>query len=233
MVVLNDEVIYMAKITWFGHAAFKIELENKIVLVDPWLDGNPASSTRASEITQADIVYVTHDHSDHLGDAFDICKRTNATFVAAVELAEHGRKEGIKNVAGLNIGGGTTIKEVRLTVVQATHTASKGTPTGVIIEGEGKTIYHAGDTGLLGDMRLFGELYGIDLALLPIGGYYTMGAREAAEAVKLLNPKAVIPMHYGSFPVLAKSADEFVKYAKEKSPKVKIIVLKPGGNYQL
>ncbi len=221
-----------ARITWFGHATFKIEMADKIVLIDPWLDGNPTSPVKASEITRADIVYVTHDHGDHLGDAFNICKRTNATFVAAVELGDYAEENGVKNVAGLNIGGSVEIKGVRLAIVQALHTASRGTPTGVIIEGEGKTVYHAGDTGLFGDMHFFGEFYKLDLALIPIGGYYTMGAKEAAEAVKLLEPKAVIPMHYKTFPVLAQSADEFVKNVREKAPKVKVVMLRPGESYQ-
>lgn len=222
----------MAKITWFGHATFKIEVADKVVLVDPWLDGNPTSSIKASEITNADIVYVTHDHDDHLGDAFDICKRTNATFVAATELADYAEENGVKNVAGLNIGGSVEIKGVRLLLTQALHTDSRGAPTGVIVEGEGKTVYHAGDTGLFGDMRLLGELYKLDVALIPIGGYYTMGAREAAEAVKLLNPKIVVPMHYKTFPILAKSADEFIKNVKEKMLQVKVVVLKPGESCQ-
>lgn len=222
----------MAKITWLGHAAFKIETANKTVLIDPWLNGNPTSPVKASEITKADIVYVTHDHGDHLGDAFDICKRTGATFVAAVELASHASENGVKNVAGFNIGGSVEVKGVKLLMTQAFHTASKGVPTGVIIESEDKRVYHAGDTGLFGDMRLIGELYKLDVALLPIGGYYTMGALEAAEAVKLLKPKAAIPMHYKTFPVLAKSAEEFTKFAKEKAPETKIVVLKPGESYQ-
>jgi len=222
----------VAKITWFGHATFKIEVADKVVLVDPWLDGNPTSSIKASEITNADIVYVTHDHDDHLGDAFDICKRTNATFVAATELADYAEENGVKNVAGLNIGGSVEIKGVRLLLTQALHTDSRGAPTGVIVEGEGKTVYHAGDTGLFGDMRLLGELYKLDVALIPIGGYYTMGAREAAEAVKLLNPKIVVPMHYKTFPILAKSADEFIKNVKEKMLQVKVVVLKPGESCQ-
>jgi len=222
----------VANITWFGHAAFKIEIADRSVLIDPWLDGNSTSPVKASEITKADIIYVTHDHGDHLGDAFSICKRTGATFVAAVELARWAEENGIKNVVGLNIGGSVEIKGVRLSVVQAFHTASRGAPTGVIIEGEGKTVYHAGDTGLFGDMHFFGELYKLDLALIPIGGYYTMGAREATEAVKLLKPKTVIPMHYKTFPVLAQSADEFARNVREKIPKVKVVVLNPGESYQ-
>ncbi|MEM3642218.1 MAG: metal-dependent hydrolase [Candidatus Bathyarchaeia archaeon] len=222
----------MAKITWFGHAAFKIEIANRTVFIDPWLDGNPTSPIKASEITRADIVYVTHDHGDHLGDAFSLCKRTNATYVATFELGNYAEENGVKNIVGLNIGGSVEIKGVRLSVVQAFHTASKGAPTGVVVEGENKTVYHAGDTGLFGDMRLFGELYKLDLALIPIGGYYTMGAKEAAEAVKMLKPKAAIPMHYKTFPVLAQSADEFVKYVREKALNVNVVVLKPGESYQ-
>jgi len=119
-----------------------------------------------------------------------------------------------------------------LVMTQATHTASRGTPTGVIIEGEGKTVYHAGDTGLFSDMSLIGELYKLDVALIPMGGYYTMGAKEAVEAVKLLKPKAVIPMHYKTFPVLAQSADEFANSVREKMPKVKVVVLNPNESYQ-
>lgn len=222
----------MARITWFGHAAFKIEIANKTVLIDPWLDGNPTSPIKASEIERADIVYVTHDHGDHLGDAVAICKRTGATFVSTFELGNYAGEKGVKNVVGLNIGGYVEVKSVKLRMVQAFHTSSRGAPTGVIVEGEDKTVYHAGDTGLFGDMRLFGELYKLDLALIPIGGYYTMGASEAAEAVKLLNPKVVIPMHYKTFPVLAQSADDFVEKVREKTPNVKVVVLNSGESYK-
>ncbi|MEM2676639.1 MAG: metal-dependent hydrolase [Candidatus Bathyarchaeia archaeon] len=218
----------MAKITWFGHAAFQVELAGKRVLIDPWLDGNPTSPIKASEISKADIVYVTHDHGDHLGDAIAICKRTGATFVSTFELGNHAKENGVKDVVGLNIGGHAELMGIKLHIVQAFHTSSKGAPTGVIVEGEGKTIYHTGDTGLFGDMQLIGKLYKPSLALLPIGGYYTMGALEAAEAVKLLKPKIVIPMHYKTFPVLAQSADEFVEKVKKKAPRVKVAVLNPG-----
>lgn len=222
----------MAKLTWFGHAAFKIEIAEKIVLVDPWLNGNPASPVKASDITKADVVYVTHDHGDHLGDAIDICRRTDATFAATFELGTYAEEANVKRVVGLNIGGSAEVEGIKLSIVQAFHTASRGAPTGVIIEGEGKTVYHAGDTGLFGDMRLIGEIYKPDVALIPIGGYYTMGAKEAAEAVRLIKPKAAIPMHYGTFPVLARSADEFVESVREKTLEVKVVVLKPGESYQ-
>jgi L-ascorbate metabolism protein UlaG (beta-lactamase superfamily) len=222
----------LALVTWYGHAAFKVEVAGRIVLVDPWLDENPMSPLKASEITEADVVFVTHDHGDHLGDAFDICKRTKSTFVATFELGAHAQEHGVKDVVGLNIGGSVDVKGLKLSVVQAFHTASRGAPTGVIIEGEGKAIYHAGDTALFGDMRLLGELHRLDVAMVPIGGYYTMDAREAAEAVKMLKPKAVIPMHFKTFPVLAQSPDEFVRKVEEKAPEVKVVVLNPGESYQ-
>jgi len=226
-------VEYLAKITWLGHAAFKIEIAGKTVLVDPWLDGNPTSPVKASDVTMADIVYVTHDHSDHLGNAFDICSRTGADFVSVAELAEYAHETGIKNVVGLNVGGSTEIKGVTVTVVQAIHAASRGAPTGVMLEGEGKTIYHAGDTRLFDDMRLIGEAYRPDVVMIPIGGYYTMDAIEAVEAVKLINPKTVIPMHYKTLKVLAQSADEFVNKMKEAKSDARVIVLKPGESYEL
>jgi L-ascorbate metabolism protein UlaG (beta-lactamase superfamily) len=225
--------MHVAKVTWFGHAAFKIEIAGKTVLIDPWLDGNPASPIKASEIDKADVVYVTHDHVDHLGDAIEICKKTRATFVATFELGNYAEENGVSNVVGLNIGGTAEVGGLKFTVVHATHTASKGAPTGVIVEGEDKRIYHMGDTGLFGDLQVFGELYRPDLAMVPIGGFYTMGAREAAEAIAMLKPKAAIPMHYGTFPILAQSADDFVKYVREKTPRVKVVVLKPGESYQL
>jgi len=221
------------KITWLGHAAFKIEVEDKIVLIDPWLNGNPTAPIKASEIKKADVVYVTHDHGDHLGDAFEICKRTDATFAATFELGSYAEQNGVKNIVGFNIGGTVEIKGLRFTMVQAFHTSSRGAPTGVIIEGEGRRVYHAGDTGIFGDMQLIGEIFKPNVAMLPIGGYYTMDAEEASEAVKLLKPQIVIPMHYKTFPVLVQSAEEFVRKVREKTPEVKVLVLKPGETQQV
>ncbi|MCS7113823.1 MAG: metal-dependent hydrolase [Nitrososphaerota archaeon] len=221
----------MATVTWFGHAAFKIEMTGKTIFIDPWLNGNPASPIKASDVGKAEIVYVTHDHFDHLGAAFEICKRTDAAFVATFELGNYAKENGVKRVFGLNIGGSVEIEGVKLHMVQAFHTASRGVPTGVVLEGEQKRVYHAGDTGVFGDMRLIGELYPLDLALIPIGGHFTMDASEAAEAVRLLKPKAVIPMHYGTFPVLAQSAQEFVEKVEKRASGVRVIVLKPGESY--
>jgi L-ascorbate metabolism protein UlaG (beta-lactamase superfamily) len=224
---------FLVKITWYGHAAVKVELENQIIFVDPMLNYNPNSPIKAAEVSKADAIYVTHDHKDHLGDAFDICKRTGAVFIAVYELAEFASQNGVKNTVGLNIGGSTTIGPVKLSVVQAVHSSSKGAPTGVIIQGEGATIYHAGDTALFGDMKLFGDRYKIDLACIPIGGNYTMDADQAAEAVKMLNPKTVLPIHFATFPVLAKDSSEFLQYVRMKAPNVRVLTLSPGESYEI
>ncbi|MFB3888179.1 MAG: metal-dependent hydrolase [Candidatus Bathyarchaeia archaeon] len=223
----------MARITWYGHAAFKVELADRTLFLDPMLDQNPTSPVKSSDIAEVDAVYVTHDHSDHLGDAFAICKRTGALFAAVYELAEYAAQNGVPNIARLNVGGSISIDGVKLTVVQAIHSASRGVPTGVVIEGEGVTVYHAGDTALFGDMRRLGERYRIDLACIPIGGNYTMDAEEAVEAVALLRPRMVFPMHFGTFPVLARSATEFAGRVKARMPNVRVLALKPGETYDL
>jgi L-ascorbate metabolism protein UlaG (beta-lactamase superfamily) len=223
----------VGRIRWLGHSGFKIEVANKILLIDPWLTGNPLAAMKASAIKNADVICVTHDHSDHLGDAVEICKRTGATFVAIYELGVYAEKQGVKDVVGINIGGTVNVKGINITMVQAFHSSTRGAPTGFVIKAEDKTIYHAGDTSLFGDMKLIGEIHRPDVALIPIGDYYTMGPKEAAEAVKLIKPAAVIPMHYKTFPVLESSAKGFINFVKEKAPKVKVVALKPGEVYQL
>lgn len=222
----------VGKIRWLGHACFEIELMNRILLVDPWLDGNPKAPIKSSDIEKADIICVTHDHSDHLGDAVEICKRTGATFVGIAELGGYAREQGLKEAIGMNIGGTIEVKGISISMVQAFHSCSRGAPTGFVIKGEGKAIYHAGDTGLFGDMRTIGKIHHPNIALIPIGDYYTMGPKDAAEAVKLVKPVTVIPMHYQTFPVLVPSADEFVKLVREKTPRVEVVELEPGETYQ-
>jgi len=221
----------LAIIRWLGHAAFSIELGGKRLLIDPWLTGNPSCPVRPDELGHVDLVCVSHDHGDHLGDAFEICRRTGAKLVCVYELGVRAQEEGVKaeQVVGMNVGGSVELEGLSITLVPAIHSCSAGVPVGFVVRGDGKAIYHAGDTALFSDMALIGRLYGpLNVALLPIGGYYTMGPLEAAEAAALLKPKAVIPMHYATFPVLVQSADEFVRLVREKSPGVEVVVLKPG-----
>ena len=220
---------------WLGHAAFELEMAGSRVLVDPWIRGNPSCPVGLDELGRADIVCVSHDHGDHLGDAFEICKRHGAKLVCVYEVGCRAQEEGVpaEQVVGMNVGGTVELGGLSITLVPAIHSCSLGVPVGFIIRGEGKTVYHAGDTALFGDMALFPKLYGqIDLALLPIGGFYTMGPSEAAEAVSMLKPRVVIPMHYATFPVLVERADGFVALVREKCPGTEVLVLKPGEEHR-
>ncbi len=215
----------MARIRWLGHAAFELESAGKTVLFDPWLT-NPKSPVKPEEVS-ADVVLVTHDHSDHLGEAIQICKRTGAVFVAIYELATHVSKEGIETI-GMNIGGTVEARGIKITAVPAFHSAERGNPMGFVVDTGEVKVYHAGDTGLFGDMALIGELYSPDIALLPIGSVFTMSPLEAAKAVELLKPKIAIPMHYGTFPIIEQDPKEFERLVAQRSPETRVIIAEPG-----
>ena len=218
----------MGNIVFLGHAAFEIETEEVKILVDPFLTGNPLAPIKASDIEDCDLVLVTHDHGDHLGDTVDICKRTGATLVAIYDLAVRLQEQGVEKIEGMNIGGTTNIKGIKITMVKAFHSATCGSPVGFVIRVSGTSIYHAGDTQVFGDMKIIGELYKPDYALLPISGYYTMGPEEAALATELLKPKVVVPMHYDTFPVIKQDPSRFAELVRQRAPEVKVVILKPG-----
>ena len=229
-------------IRWLSHAGFTVSTPGgKTIIIDPWIAGNPLCPVKLDEITTANIVLVTHDHFDHAGNAVDIATKTGATLVAQPELVNKFKSDfGLANErivfggTGMNIGGSATIEGVTITMTQAFHSSALGTPAGYIIKLEdGTVIYHAGDTGIFDSMRLFGELYGIELALLPIGSVFTMDPVQAAKALTLLKPKKAMPMHYKTFPILEQSADRFVELAKKEAPQVEVIVLEPGQEYTL
>ena len=223
----------VAKIRWLGHASFELLIDGKTILIDPWVNGNPASPLKGLGELTADIVIVTHDHGDHgFDDAVEICKRTGASFVAIYEIASRASEKGVKNTIGMNIGGPAKVGELEIALTQAFHSGTAN-PTGVVVMGKELRVYHAGDTGLFGDMKLIGEIYKPDVALLPIGSHFTMGPIEAAYAAKLINPKIVIPMHYGTFPVLVKDPEQFIEEMKRQAPYIKIEVLKPGESLEL
>ena len=206
----------MNTLTWHGHSAFAITSGGKTILIDPWFDGNPSAKAAAENI-EADLVLVTHDHGDHVGQALEICKRTGATLGCIVELAAKMKAKGlpdsqILNGIGFNIGGTVTHQGISVTMTQAFHSCESGSPVGFIIRlADGYTVYHAGDTGIFSSMALWGKLYKIDLALLPIGGVFTMDAAQAAMAAMMLRCKKVVPMHWGTFPVLDQNVDAFRK----------------------
>ncbi len=217
------------KVTFLGHASFKIEEDGKIVYVDPWLTG-PTSPITVDDVDKADIVLVTHDHGDHgYAEALGICKNTGATFVAINELAHKAGSQGVKDIHTLNIGGSVNIGGVVVTLVQAFHSSGVGAPTGFIVRFPSSTFYHSGDTGVFSSMELLGELYGpIDVALLCIGSYFVMDIHQAALATKLLKPKNVIPMHYDTFTVIEANPEKFKHLVSETSPDTTVIILKPG-----
>ena len=218
----------MAKITFLGHSAVRIE-GDKTVYIDPFLSDNPIAGISPDQINTADIVIVTHNHADHIGDAYEICRKTSAVLVGIHEIAVEAENAGIK-AEGMNIGGTITIEGININMVNANHSSLNSHPVGVVIETEGLTIYHSGDTGLFGDMNIIGEFFDIDLAFLPIGDRYTMGVKSAVKAVKFLRPKKVIPMHYNTFPIIQADPDEFKKLVGNLA---EVLILSPGESTEL
>jgi len=219
---------------WHGHSCFEVRTAEAVALIDPFLDGNPKSPGGAAAIERCDLVLVTHDHGDHVGQAVDICQRTGAKLGAMVGTAGKLTAAGVpKNQViggtGFNIGGTVEVKGVKATMTQAFHSSDSGAPAGYILTlPDGFVLYHSGDTGIFASMETWGKLYAIDLALLPIGGFYTMDARQAALACALLGCKAVTPMHWGTFPVLAANTQAFAAELAKTAPATRLQVMEPG-----
>jgi L-ascorbate metabolism protein UlaG (beta-lactamase superfamily) len=224
------------KVTWFGHASIGLQVGDQSILIDPYLKDNPAASVDPSEL-EADYILVSHGHSDHVGDTVSIAKRTGATVVSNAEIAGWFGKQGLATHAQ-HLGGGYTYPFGYLKLTLALHGSglpdgsNGGNPAGFLLTTpDDKKLYFACDTGLFGDMRLIGE-EGIDLAMLPIGDNYTMGPDDALRAVKLIEPKHVIPIHYNTFDLLAQDADAWAKRVEEQTDS-KAHVLQPGDSFEL
>src|SRR5437773_9655225 len=250
--ILFDFVIIMGtKLTWYGQSAFKIVTPGgKVLLVDPWLT-NPVFEKAKDELAalkQVALILITHGHSDHVGDAVEIAKRTRAKLVATFDLADaivkhlgYPAELAETDTVG-HFGGELTLLngEVKVLFVRAHHgsgitvddrSAARhgGTPAGfVIIIRGGPTIYHTGDTDLFSDMALVSRFHKIDVMLVCIGDHFTMGPARAAEAVKLVKPREVIPMHYGTFPVLTGTPEAFEGELKRRKSKAQLRVMKIG-----
>lgn len=215
----------MINITWHGQSCFEIEHNGTKLIIDPFLSGNPLAKKSPDDV-EADYILLTHGHNDHVGDTLPIAKRTGATVIATHELATYFGWQGV-NTHGMNIGGSYTFDFGRVKLTQAFHGSSYepegkeefiylGMPTGILLTLGDKTLYHAGDTGLFGDMRIIGERENVELAMLPIGDNFTMGPDDAVVAAEWVRAKRVIPMHYNTFPVIEQDAHAFAEKLKEK-----------------
>lgn len=229
------------QLTWLGHATFKLQTPHgKKVLIDPWVQGNPACPADQKNINQLDLMLLTHGHFDHIADAVTIANEAKpSTIVGVFELTSWLASKGVQNCVGINIGGSLNVDGVRITMTHADHSCGisdgdailyGGVAAGYVIELEnGATLYHAGDTALFGDMQLIGELYHPSVALLPIGDFYTMAPREAAHACKFLQPQAVVPMHFGTFPALTGTPQVLrEELAKLGLQHIEVITMQPG-----
>jgi L-ascorbate metabolism protein UlaG (beta-lactamase superfamily) len=222
-------------LTWYGHATIGLTVDKYRLLVDPFFSGNPAATTTAGDV-QADYILISHGHGDHVGDAVAIAKRTGATIISNFEISGWFEKQGFKTHAQ-HLGGGYTYPFGYLKLTLALHGSALpdgsngGNPCGFLLTTQGKKIYLAADTGLFGDMRLIGE-EGLDLAVVPIGDNFTMGPDDALRAVKLLQPKHVIPVHFNTWDLIAQDATAWAKRV-ESETSTKAHVLKPGGTFEL
>jgi len=224
-------------LTWLGHSAFRIDSPGgKRIYVDPFLNGNPKCPKSEQDPERVDVIAVTHSHGDHIGDTVELAKKFSCPVVAQVELGGWLSSQGVEDTRDPNKGGTVEVAGVTFTLTNAFHSSSTpdgsygGEACGIVVGLEdGTKVYFAGDTCVFGDMQLIGRIYSPDVAVLPIGGHYTMDPREAAVALELLGTKRCVPCHYGTFPVLAGTPQELAQLA----PGVDVAVIDPGDSVDL
>ncbi|MRG87697.1 metal-dependent hydrolase [Salinibacillus xinjiangensis] len=225
------------KVSYHGHSIVRIETGNKTILIDPFISGNDQCDLQADTV-KADVILLTHGHNDHVGDTVDIAKRNDALVVAPVELANYLGSKGL-NTHPINLGGSHEFDFGRVKLTKAFHSSSfteengnmiyTGMPAGILFYAEGKTLYHAGDTGLFSDLKLIGERNDIDVAFLPIGDNFTMGPEDAALAAEWTRAKQVVPVHYNTFPVIQQDPNQYVELLQPGIGKV----MNPGDEFEL
>jgi L-ascorbate metabolism protein UlaG (beta-lactamase superfamily) len=226
------------KLTWQGHATFRITTPSgKVIVVDPWVQTNPACPDALKKFDRIDTMLITHGHFDHIADAVTLAKEFKPLVVGIFETCAWLESKGVTQTSAMNKGGTQKVGEIDVTMVNAIHSCGIQDGDQIIYGGEacgyiirlpgGLTVYHAGDTAVFGDMKLIAELYAPELALLPIGDHFTMGPREAALAIRLLGIHYVVPMHFGTFPALT-GRPEALRKLTEDVPGLQILDLKPG-----
>ena len=222
-------------ITWLGHSTFVLKTPGgKRVIFDPWLTGNPSCPAALKKPPKVDLILVSHGHSDHMDDVVSVARESGAPVVGIFELCVWLRSKGIANTVPMNKGGSVDVAGLKVTMTDARHSAgyevagvmvNMGEPAGYVVRLEdGMTLYFAGDTSLFGDMRLIGEIYKPEVAFLPIGDRFTMGPDTAARACELLGVRQVVPMHWGTFPLLTGTPAELKALVRN----VEVLELKPG-----
>lgn len=223
------------KLIYLGHSVFMIEEGDFKAIIDPFLNGNPSSPLKPADITELTHIFVTHGHGDHIGDSVELAKNNNALVITNAEISGYLSEKGVKTHA-MHIGGRYKFDFGTVKLTPALHGSAiptengprdGGNPCGFVIEVNGKKIYHAGDTGLTMDMILL-EVEDVDVALIPIGGNYTMDITDALRAVEFVKPKLTIPMHYGTFPVITADPQEF----KRRNKLTDTVILNPGQVYE-
>ena len=231
------------KFTVLGHATVRCDLPGgEVVLIDPWIQGNPACPKEHQKFDRLDAVLITHAHSDHMGDAVEICKQYKPKkVVACYELCDWLSKKGVESCSGMNLGGCQDVLGLQVTMVRADHSCGLqdgdqilygGVAAGYMVRLPGGfTFYHSGDTALFSDMQLLGEMYRPELAFLPIGDFYTMDPAQAARACRFLGVRKVIPIHWGTFPVLTGTPEQLVKALGDHGTACEVVALKPGESY--
>jgi L-ascorbate metabolism protein UlaG (beta-lactamase superfamily) len=232
------------RLRYLGHSAVALELKDgRVLLIDPFFTGNPRAAVSAEQWPRADLILVTHAHGDHLGDTVALARRLDSCVVSTYDLCSWCEAQGVKRTSGMNLGGRQWLDGIEIQMVRADHTSGLidegGLRYGGVAAGfvlglpDGPRVYHAGDTALFTDMQLIAEFGRPQVGLLPIGDHFTMGPREAARAVRWLGLEVVIPIHWGTFPILTGTPEAFAESVAREGTPAQVVVLQPGESYEL